>query len=103
MDRTKLSQMTTLLDYVQLQHTTLLVIVETPFKEANPFCFYVFYFIDFFTCKCISASSSNLCCSHAYITASTNQNEGQSSGGCFSHSSSSEVGILYIQYVMLFI
>ena len=48
MERTKLSQMTTLLDYVQLQHTTLLVIVETPFKEANPFCFYVFYFIDFF-------------------------------------------------------
>lgn len=46
-----------------------------------------------FICQFVSASSSMCCCFHAEITASTNQNEGQSSGRCFPHPSSTKVGV----------
>lgn len=54
----------------------------------------VFIFISF------PASNTNSGCSHGHITSSTNQNEGQSSGGCFPHPSSTKVEFLITKYIM---
>lgn len=44
---------------------------------------------------------SNFGCSCGNITASTNQNEGQSSGRCFPHPSSTKVRIYYILFIWM--